>query len=143
MRLGKCRYLQTRWLEGTLFTPAGACSLRTNVGDRDEETLWRTCSTPTGTQAVFRPPESEPRLVPMFHRTAKRAGGHLSVTVIACRPVQTIRRRLNEFGGRQSPAGLRRILEDQQRVTAAFRRGDGRILRMRKATGAEPQRRPI
>ena len=52
--------------------------------------------------------------------------------------MQTVRRRLREHGETASWATLRRILEDQQRVTATFRRKDGRTLHVRKATLAEP-----
>ena len=38
---------------------------------------------------------------------------------------------------------LRRILEGQQRITATFRRADGRTLLVRKATRAEPPQQAI
>ena len=38
---------------------------------------------------------------------------------------------------------LRRILEGQQRVTATFRRPDGRALHVRTTTQAEPEQRAI
>ena len=57
--------------------------------------------------------------------------------------VQTIRRRLGEQGEHASWASLRRILEGQQRVTATFRRKDGRTLHVRKATRAEPWQQAI
>ena len=57
--------------------------------------------------------------------------------------MQTIRRRLGEQGERSSWASLRRILEGQQRVTATFRRKDGRTLHVRKATRAEPRQLAI
>ena len=132
-----------RPLEGTLITHPGVYCLRTNVRDWDEETLWRTYSTLTDVEAVFRSLKSELGLRPIFHQTPKRAEGHLFITVIAYQLVQTIRRRLAEHGERESWAGLRRILEGQQRVTATFRRKDGRTLHVRKATRAEPQQRAI
>ena len=132
-----------RPLEGTLLTHPGVYCLRTNVRDWDEETLWRTYSTLTDVEAVFRSLKSELGLRPIFHQTPKRAEGHLFITVIAYQLVQTIRRRLAEDGERQSWAGLRHILEGQQRVTATFRRKDGRTLHVRKATRAEPQQHAI
>ena len=107
------------------------------------ETLWRTYSTLTDVEAVFRSLKSELGLRPIFHQTAKRAEGHLFIAVIACQLVQTIRRRLAEHGERQSWAGLRHILEGQQRVTATFRRKYGRTLHVRRATRAEPHQRSI
>ena len=132
-----------RPLEGTLLTHPGVYCLRTNVRDWDEETLWRTYSTLTDVEAVFRSLKYELGLRPIYHQTPKRAEGHLFITVIAYQLVQTIRRRLAEHGERQSWAGLRHILEGQQRVTATFRRKDGRTLHVRKATRAEPHQRAI
>ena len=132
-----------RPLEGTLLTHPGVYCLRTNVRDWDEETLWRTYSTLTDVEAVFRSLKSELGLRPIYHQTPKRAEGHLFITVIAYQLVQSIRRRLAEHGETQSWAGLRRILEGQQRVTATFRRKDGRTLHVRKATRAEPHQRSI
>ncbi len=57
--------------------------------------------------------------------------------------VQTIRRRLGEQGECASWASLRAILDGQQRVTATFRRKDGRTLHVRKATRAEPEQKKI
>ena len=134
---------ERRPLEGTLITHPGVYCLRTNVRDWDEETLWRTYSTLTDVEAVFRSLKSELGLRPIFHQTPKRAEGHLFITVIAYQLVQTIRRRLGEHGERQNWSSLRRILEGQQRVTATFRRKDGRTLHVRKATRAEPHQRAI
>ena len=123
--------LKRRQLQGTLLTHPGVYCLRTNVPDWDEKTLWRTYSTLTDVEAVFRSLKSELGLRPIFHQTPKRADGDMVVTVIAYQLVQAIRRRLGEHGERQSSAGLRRILEGQQRVTATFRRKDGRSLHVR------------
>ena len=38
---------------------------------------------------------------------------------------------------------MRRILDGQQRVTASFRRPDGRTLHVRTATQAEPGQRDV
>ena len=128
---------------GTMITHPGVYCLRTNVEDWDEETLWRTYTALTDVEAVFRSLKSELGLRPIFHQTQKRSDGHLFITVIAYQLVQTIRRRLGEQGERASWASLRRILEGQQRVTATFRRKDGRTLHVRKPTRAELRQRAI
>ena len=132
-----------RPLAGTMITHPGVYCLRTNVEDRDEETLWRTYTSLTDVEAVFRSLKSELGLRPIFHRTQGRSDGHLFITVIAYQLVQTIRRRLGEQGEYASWASLRRILDGQQRVTATFRRKDGRTLHVRKATRAEPRQQEI
>ena len=81
--------------------------------------------------------KSELGLRPIFHKTQNRSDGHLFITVIAYQLVQTIRRRLAEHGENASWTTLRRILQGQHRVTASFRRKDGRTLHVRKATRAE------
>ena len=126
-----------RPLQGSMVTHPGVCRLRTNLTDWDEATLWRTCMTLTGIGAVFRSLKSELGLRPIHHHKPIRAEGHLSVTVIAYQLVQVIRTRLREAGHREGWAALRRILEGQRRVTAVFRRNDGRTLHVRKATRPE------
>ena len=72
-----------------------------------------------------------------------RADGHLFITVIAYQLVQVLRRRLRESGETASWTTLRRVLEGQQRITATFRRADGRTLHVRKATRAEAPQQAI
>ena len=127
-----------RPLAGTMITHPGVYCLRTNVEDWDEEVLWRTYTSLTDVEAVFRSLKSELGLRPIFHQTQSRSDGLLFITVIAYQMVQTIRRRLAEQGEHASWASLRAILEGQQRVTATFQRKDGRTLHIRKATRAEP-----
>ena len=52
--------------------------------------------------------------------------------------MQILRTRLRAHGEHASWTTLRRILEGQQRVTATFRRPDGRTLHVRTATQAWP-----
>ena len=126
-----------RPLQGSMVTHPGVCCLRTNRTDWDEATLWRTYMTLTGIEAVFRSLKSELGLRPIHHHKPIRAEGHLSVTVIAYQLVQVIRTRLRAAGHREGWTALRRTLEGQRRVTAVFRRSDGRTLHVRKATRPE------
>ena len=132
-----------RPLAGTMHTHPGVYCLRTNVRDWDEETLWRTYTTLTDVEAVFRSLKSELGLRPIFHQTQARSEGHLFISVVACQLVQTIRKRLAVQGEHRSWTSLRDILEGQQRVTATFRRKDGRTLHVRKATRAEQSQESI
>ena len=130
-------------VEGSMMTHPGVYCLRTNQTDWDEETLWRTYVTLTDIEAVFRSLKPELGLRPIFHHKPIRAEGHLFITVIAYQLVQVIRRRLRQTGETASWDTLRRILEGQQRITATFRRADGRTLHVRKATRAEPPQQAI
>ena len=75
--------------------------------------------------------------------TEERYDGHLFVTVLAYQFVQIIRRTLNVQGIKDSWQTLRTILEGQMRVTASFKRADGRMLHVRKATQPEPEQKTL
>ena len=132
-----------RPLPGSMLTHPGVYCLRTNQTDWDESTLWRTYFTLTDIEAVFRSLKSELGLRPIYHHKPIRGEGHLFISVIAYQLVQVIRRRLRQTGQCASWTTLRRILEGQQRITATFRRADGRTLHVRKATRAEPSQQAI
>ena len=129
--------------EGSKATHPGVYCLRTNIADWDEERLWRTYVLLTDLEAVFRSLKSELGLRPIYHSKAERSEGHLFVTVLAYQLVQVIRRRLRASGERASWTTLRKRLAGQQRVTAVFRREDGRTLHVRKATRAEASQQAI
>ena len=130
-------------VEGSMMTHPGVYCLRSNQTDWDEETLWRTYVTLTDIEAVFRSLKSELGLRPIFHHKPIRAEGHLFITVIAYQLVQVIRRRLRQTGETANWDTLRQSLEGHQRLTATFRRADGRTLHVRKATRAEPPQQAI
>jgi transposase len=134
---------ERRPIEGTLQTHPGVYCLRTNELTWDGEQLWRTYMMLTDLEAVFRSFKSELGLRPIFHHKEVRADGHLFITVLAYQFVQLIRRRLHEQGLHESWASLRETLNGQVRVTATFRRPDGRALHVRKATQAESGQRQI
>ncbi len=134
---------ERRPIAGTLDTHPGVYCLRTNELSWDGERLWRTYLMLTDLEAVFRSLKSELGLRPIFHHKEERADGHLFITVLAYQLVQLIRRRLHEQGIQESWARLRETLNAQVRVTATFRRPDGRALHVRKATQAEPGQRQI
>ena len=100
---------ERRPLAGTMATHPGVYGLRTNVEDWDEEALWRTYTSLTDVEAVFRTLKSELGLRPIFHQTQSRSDGHQFITVIAYQMVQTIRRHLAQQGEYASWASLRAI----------------------------------
>jgi len=121
----------------------GVYCLRTNDTGWGAERLWRTYIMLTDLEAVFRTLKSELGLRPIYHQTQQRSEGHLLITVLAYQFVQIIRRRLREHGINDSWRSIRETLARQHRVTATFRRGDGRTLHVRKPTQAEPGQRAI
>ena len=134
---------ERRPLDGSRDTHPGVYCLRTNELSWDAEQLWRTYMMLTDLEAVFRSFKSELGLRPIFHHKEERADGHLFLTVLAYQFVQLIRRRLHEQGMNDSWVSLRETLNGEVRVTATFRRPDGRALHVRKATQAEPGQRQI
>ena len=129
--------------DGSMATHPGVYCLRSSETDWDEDALWRTYTTLTDVEAVFRSLKSELGLRPIYHHKPRRADGHLFLTIIAYQLVQVIRTRLCAHGEHASWSTLRRILEGQQRVTATFRRPDGRTLHVRTTTQAEPEQQAI
>ncbi len=132
-----------RPVRGSMLTHPGVYCLRSNQTDWDDAALWRTYTTLTDIEAVFRSLKSELGLRPIFHQKPIRADGHLFISVIAYQLVQVIRTRLRQYDDNSSWTTLRRILEGQQRVTATFRRPDDRTLHVPKATRAEPLQQAI
>ncbi len=117
--------------DGSMVTHPGVYCLRSSETDWNEDALWRTYTTLTDVEAVFRSLKSELGLRPIYHRKPARADGHLFITVIAYQLVQVIRTRLRARREHARWTTLRRVLEGQQRVTATFRRPDGRTLHVR------------
>lgn len=128
--------------KGRLAHPGVYC-LRTNERNWDAERLWRTYVMLTDLEAVFRSFKSELGLRPIYHRKPERSAGHLFITVLAYQFVQIIRRRLRAQGMTASWISLRQTLASQCRVTATFRRADGRTLHVRKASEAEAAQQKI
>lgn len=121
----------------------GVYCLRSNLLDWDAERLWKTYSTLTDLEAVFRVLKSELGLRPIHHRVPRRTEGHLLIAVIAYQLVQNVRRRLRENADTASWTSLRHRLATRRRVIATFRCADGRTLHLRKATALEPLQKPI
>jgi hypothetical protein len=123
---------------GSRFTDPGVYCLRTNLLDWDEEKLWRTYTTLTDLEAVFRSLKSELGLRPIPHSREDRTNGHLFITVLAYQFVQFIREELKRQDLHESWASLRKTFSIQRRVTVTFTQRDGRTLNVRKTTRPEP-----
>lgn len=128
---------------GTRATHPGVYCLRSTETDWSEARLWKTYIMLTDLEAVFRSLKSELGLRPVYHRKEERVNGHLFISVLAYQLVQFIRCGLQKENIRERWQTLRSILENQYRVTAVFRRADGRALHIRKTTRPEPDQAAI
>jgi len=128
---------------GSRSSHPGVYCLRTNETGWDPERLWRTYTMLTDLEGVFRTLKSELGLRPIFHQKPERSAGHLFITVLAYQFVQIIRHRLHEHGFTERWATLRERMGGQCRITATFKRADGRTLHVRKASQPEPYQKEI
>ncbi len=112
----------------------GVYCLRTNNITLSEEQLWKTYTTLTDLEAVFRCLKTELGLRPIFHQTSSRVDGHLFITLIAYSIIHTIRYKLKAKGINYSWDKLRDITKPQIRVTTSMKCKDGRVLYVRKSS---------
>jgi len=112
----------------------GVYCLRTNNTTMDEKSLWRTYTTLTDLEAVFRTLKSELGLRPVYHRTGERVDGHLFITLMAYTIIHTIRYTLKAKGIHDSWETIREKLSTQIRTTTVARIEDGRVLYLRKSS---------
>ena len=136
---------QKHRVPGSFIDLPGVYCLRSSQTQWTEAELWRTYMMLTDLEAVFRCFKSDLGFRPVFHHKEERADSHLFITVLAYQLVQLIRRRLKESDAdfTSSWGTLREIMRSQCRVTASFRRADGKALHIRKATRAEPEQMAI
>ncbi len=112
----------------------GVYCLRTNNTAMDEKSLWRTYTTLTDLEAVFRTLKSELGLRPIYHRTGQRVDGHLFITLIAYTLIHTIRYKLKSKGINDSWNTIREKISTQNRTTTIANLKDGRVLYLRKSS---------
>ena len=112
----------------------GVYCLRTNNTTMDSATLWKTYTTLTDLEAVFRTLKTELGLRPIFHKTSARVDAHLFITLLAYTIIHTIRYKLKAKGINYSWSTIRDITQNQVRVTTTAKCKDGEILYLRKST---------
>jgi transposase len=134
---------QRQTTPGSRANHPGVYCLRTNETGWDVERLWRTYAMLTDLEVVFHTLKSELGLRPIFHQKQERSAAHLFITVLAYQFVQIIRHPLREHGITERWGSLRERMGGQCRITATFRRADGRTLHVRKPTQPEPHQKAI
>ena len=121
----------------------GVYCLRSNNTTMDEQTLWKTYTTLTDLEAVFKSLKSELGLRPIFHQKQSRVDGHLFLTLLAYSIVHTIRHKLKSKGIHYSWDRIRTILESTDRITTSMKHKDGTTIHIRRSVELEPEQKEI
>lgn len=97
----------------------------------------------TDVEDAFRCMKSELGLRPIYHQKEIRCDAHIFITVLAYHLLHTIRFKLRQRGVRLCWATIRQQLSTQVRVTTTMKREDGKVIRIRKSSKAEPSHQAI
>ena len=121
----------------------GIYCLRTNNKTMDEKTLWKTYTTLTDLESVFKSLKSELGLRPIFHQKQSRVDGHLFITLLAYSLIHTIRYKLKQKGINYSWDTIRDILRNQKRITTSMKCRDGSTLYIRQSSELNDRQKEI
>ncbi len=121
----------------------GIYCLRTNNQTMDEKTLWKTYTTLTDLESVFKSLKSELGLRPIFHQTQTRVDGHLFITLLAYSIIHTIRYKLKQKDIHYSWDTIRDILRNQKRITTSMKCKDNTTLYIRQSSELNDRQKEI
>ena len=121
----------------------GVYCLRSNNTTMDEKTLWKTYTTLTDLEAVFKSLKSELGLRPIFHQKQSRVDAHLFITLLSYSIVHTIRYKLKQHNIHYSWSTIREILETTDRLTTSMKCKDGTVLYIRQSVELNDKQKEI
>jgi transposase len=122
---------------------SGTYCLRTDRKDLNEQQIWDIYTMLTDIEDAFRCMKSELGLRPIYHQKETRCDAHIFITVLAYHLLHTIRFKLRQKGVRSCWTTIRQQLSTQVRVTTTMKREDGKVIRIRKSSKAEPSHQAI
>ena len=131
------------WSRKKTENTSGIYCLRTDRKDLNEQQIWDIYTMLTDIEDAFRCMKSELGLRPIYHHKETRCDGHIFITVLAYHLLHTIRFKLRQKGVRFCWTTIRRQLSTQLRVTTTMKREDGKMIRIRKSSKAEPSHQAI
>jgi transposase len=131
------------WSRKKTEKTSGIYCLRTDRGDLNEHQIWDIYTMLTDIEDAFRCMKSELGLRPVYHQKEVRCDGHIFITLIAYHLLHTIRCKLRQKGVRFCWTTIREKLSPQVRITTTMKREDGKIIRIRKSSNAEPSHQEI
>ena len=121
----------------------GGYVLKTDRQDLTADEIWRTYILLTRVEAAFRAMKSPLAERPIFHQIERRTQTHIFFCILAYHLLVAIEKRFLDSGVHTSWWTLREQLRTHQVVTVVLPTGDGRVLKIRKATTPEPEHRKI
>ena len=131
------------WSHKKTEKTSGIYCLRTDRKDLNEQQIWDIYTMLTDIEDAFRCMKSELGLRPIYHQKEARCDGHIFITLLAYHLLHTIRFKLRQKEVRFCWATIRKQLSTQGRVTTTMKRKDGKIIRIRKSSTAEPSHQAI
>ena len=117
----------------------GAYLLRTDRQDLSADEAWRLYMTLTRAERAFRSMKSPLAERPIFHQLQRRVETHIFLCVLAYHLLVAIEKTLLDRGIHTSWATVRETLETHQVATVVLPTDGDIILKIRKASTAEPQ----
>ena len=126
------------WSRKKTEKTSGIYCLRTDRKDLNEQQIWDIYIMLTDIEDAFRCMKSELGLRPLYHQKDTRCEGHIFITLLAYHLLHTIRFKLRQKGVRLCWTTIRRQLSTQVRITTTMKRQDGKVIRIRKSSKAEP-----
>ena len=121
----------------------GGYVLKTDRQDLTADEIWRTYMLLTRVEAAFRAMKSPLMERPIFHHLEHRTQTHIFLCVLAYHLLAAIEKRFLDAGVHTSWWTLRQQLSTHQVVTVVLPTGNGKILKIRKATTPEPVHKEI
>jgi transposase len=121
----------------------GSYVLKTDRQDLTGDEIWRTYILLTRVEAAFRAMKSPLMERPIFHHLQDRTQTHIFLCVLAYHLLATIEKKFLDRDIHTSWWTLRQQLSTHQVVTVVLPTAEGRILKIRKTTTAEPVHKEI
>jgi transposase len=121
----------------------GSYVLKTDRQDLTGDDIWRSYMLLTRVEAAFRAMKSPLMERPIFHHLQDRTQTHIFLCVLAYHLLAAIEKRFLDRDIHTSWWTLRQQLSTHQVVTVVLPTGDGKILKIRKATTPEPVHKEI
>lgn len=135
-RLDRAKLRQVRRREGRYL-------LRTNIGNRQPEALWRFYIQLTEVEQAFKEIKHDLSIRPIYHRTEPRIEAHVFVAFLAYCLQVTLKARLRECAGGTTPREVIDKFERMQMVDVVLPTTDDRELTLSRYTEPEPDQRVL